>query len=132
MNPLSIFFAKYRLVLLVGAFVATFLAGWQVNGWRLNAKHDAELLAAAKKAKEAYTAKEKQYNEAAQALEVARNEREIVYRTIEKRVEKVVDRPVYRNVCLDDVGLRIVNDALAGRASDPGKSDTTMPTTDAP
>ena len=36
------FFAKYRLLLLVGAFVATFVAGWMVQGWRLNAKHDRE------------------------------------------------------------------------------------------
>jgi hypothetical protein len=129
---LSVFFAKYRLALLGVAFAAAFVGGWTVQGWRLNAKHSAEILVAARKAKEAYEAKEKQYNEASAALEVARNEREIVYRTIEKQVEKIVDRPVYLNVCLDDDGLRIVNDALAGRAADPPKPASGMPAADTP
>lgn len=129
---ISMFFAKYRLALLAAAFVAAFVAGATVNGWRLSAKYDAERITAAKAAKEAYDAKAKQYNDAAQALEAAKNEREIVYRTITKQVEKVIERPVYRNACLDDSGLRIVNDALAGRASDPAKPATGLPTADAP
>lgn len=39
MNPLSLFFAKYRTLILV---VAVFAAGWVANGWRLNAKADRE------------------------------------------------------------------------------------------
>ena len=116
---------------LVGAAVL-FGAGWMTNGWRLNAKHDAEALAAAQAAKAAYEAKATQYNEASAALEAARNEREIVYRTITKTVEKVVERPVYRNVCIDDDGLRSINDALAGRTSDPAKPDAAVPATVAP
>lgn len=119
------------LVVAVGVAVA-FGAGWMANGWRLNAKYDAERLAAEKAAKAAYDAKAKQYNEASAALEAARNEREIVYRTITKTVEKVVERPVYRNVCIDDDGLREINNALAGRASDPAKPDAAVPAAVAP
>lgn len=129
---ISMFFAKYRLALLAAALVAAFVVGATVNGWRLNAKHGAEKLAAAKAAKEAYDAKAKQYNEASAALEAARNEREIVYRTIEKRVEKVVERPVYRNVCLDERGVQLINDAFAGRTSDPAEPAPAVPAADAP
>jgi hypothetical protein len=126
------FFSQYRLALLAAALVAAFVAGAMVNGWRLSAKYDAERITAAKAAKEAYDAKAKQYNEAAQALEVARNEREIVYRTITKQVEKVVERPVYRNVCLDERGVQLINDALSGRTADPGKPAPALPAADAP
>jgi hypothetical protein len=126
------FFSQYRLALLAAALVAAFVAGAMVNGWRLSAKYDAERITAAKAAKEAYDAKAKQYNEAAQALEAARNEREIVYRTITKQVEKVVERPVYRNQCLDTSGVQLINDALAGRASDPAKPSPDLPAADAP
>jgi hypothetical protein len=126
------FFSQYRLALLAAALVAAFVAGAMVNGWRLSAKYDAERITAAKAAKEAYDAKAKQYNEAAQALEAARNEREIVYRTITKQVEKVVERPVYRNQCLDTSGVQLINDALAGRASDPAKPAPDLPAADAP
>lgn len=41
-----------------------------------------------------------------------REEREKV-RYVE--VQKIVRQPVYRNVCLDDDGLRIINDSAEGR-----------------
>jgi hypothetical protein len=123
---------QFRALFWIALALSLVATGWVANGWRLNAKHDADKLAAAKAAKEAYDAKAKQYNEASAALEAARNEREIVYRTIEKRVEKVVTRDVYRNVCLDHSGLQLVNDALAGRASDPAEPAPAVPATDAP
>lgn len=30
------------------------------------------------------------------------------------QVQKIVERPVYRNVCIDDDGLLIINSAIAG------------------
>lgn len=68
-------------------------------------------------AAEAYQARTVELNDIAAQLEQARHERKTVYRTITRDVEKVVTRDVYRNVCLDSDGVRLVNDALAGRAS---------------
>ena len=39
---------------------------------------------------------------------------EIVYRTTTKFIDRVVDRPVYRNLCMDDDGLRYLNCAIRG------------------
>lgn len=50
----------------------------------------------------------------------------VEYRTITKTVERIVDRPVYLNQCIDDDGLRIINGFISGArdsinsASDPG------------
>jgi predicted phage-related endonuclease len=69
-----------------------------------------------KDAAEAYQAKTAELNQVSAELEQARNDRKIVYRTITKQVEKIVDRDVYRNTCLDDDGVHAINAALAGRA----------------
>jgi hypothetical protein len=72
-----------------------------------------------------------QANQHAEELEKARAKREIIYRTITKRVDRIVDRPVYINDCLDDDGLRIANDALAGSATTAGEPDAAVSGTDA-
>jgi hypothetical protein len=43
-----------------------------------------------------------------------------VFRTITKEVEHVVEKPVYRNVCIDPDGLRVANRAIAGAAAASG------------
>ena len=53
-----------------------------------------------------------QAQKASQELEAARGKTEIKYKTITKEVQKVVDRPVYRAVCIDADGLRLANSAL--------------------
>lgn len=52
---------------------------------------------------------------------------QVVYRTITQQVDKIVERPVYRNVCFDDDGLHAVNDAIAGKVTDPSKPDSAVP-----
>jgi hypothetical protein len=64
--------------------------------------------------------KEKEANQikaAAAALEAERAKRKVVYRTITQTVDKIVERPVYRNQCMDDDGLRCVNAALRGESA---------------
>lgn len=76
-----------------------------------------------------------QANAAVTTLESQNAKASIVYRTITQTVDKIVDRPVYRNVCLDDDGLRLVNAALGGvpaAPADPGNADSGMPRALAP
>ena len=49
-----------------------------------------------------------------QELEAERAKSKIVYKTVTRQVDKIIDRPVYRNVCLDADGLRDANAALSG------------------
>ena len=65
------------------------------------------------KVRDAMTA---QANEAVNSLETQNAKARIVYRTVTEMVDRIVDRPVYRNTCFDDDGLRLVNAALAGVA----------------
>lgn len=67
-------------------------------------------------------------NEAGEMLETENVKERIVYRTITQQVDRIVERPVYRDgACLDADGLRIVNAATAGKAADPGQPDSPVP-----
>lgn len=68
-------------------------------------------------------AEAKQGQKAAEKKETADRKAKIVYRTITNEVERVVEKPVYRSVCLDDDGLRLARDAIRGEVSNPAKPD---------
>lgn len=82
-----------------------------------DAGRDAERLDWEKKAAQQRQAEELRIASAAAALEVARGKAKPVYRTITQTVDRLVDRPVYRNVCVDDDGLRCINAALRGESA---------------
>lgn len=69
----------------------------------------------------ANTAAQSKYNLVAQQLEVAKADRVIQTQYITKTVTKLVDRPVYQNVCLDADGLAVINKALSGAKDDSAK-----------
>lgn len=91
---------------LVAAF--SFGAGWKVQGWRCDAANNAAIKAAIA----AKNAAQGKVNEAAKTYEVKREQARIEYREITKTVDKIVDRPVYLNRCLDDDGLRVLSDHI--------------------
>lgn len=64
---------------------------------------------------------------AAADLEKSRNERKVVIQTRTRYVDKLVDRPVYRNVCVDADGLRCLTAAIDGKDAAGCKPDGTMP-----
>lgn len=55
----------------------------------------------------------------------------IVFRTIHDQVTSIVDRPIFRNVCLDDDSLRLVNAALGNIPAAPPATgpNAAMPST---
>jgi len=69
-------------------------------------------------------------NKAATGLEADRGKTRVVYKTITQTVDRYIDRPVYRNVCLDADGLRDANRALLGQGADPGQPDRPVPSPD--
>lgn len=72
-------------------------------------------------------AEAKKGNQAAEKKEKGDAKAKIVYRTITQKVDRYIDRPVYRNICLDDDGLRDANAALVGALTPAAKPDKPMP-----
>lgn len=71
-------------------------------------------------------------NTAAVAHESDKVRIETEYRDVIKEVQRVVEKPVYRNVCLDPDGLSVIGDALARAYNDPGKPGNAVPKAAAP
>ncbi|MGZ8888068.1 MAG: hypothetical protein ACXW1D_00765 [Halobacteriota archaeon] len=63
-------------------------------------------------------AQQKKYNVLAQDYEELKTKRQDNARTIVREVEKIIDRPVYRNVCIDGGGLSIINQAISGSSGE--------------
>ena len=70
-------------------------------------------------------------NQHAEELEKAKAKREIIYQTITKTVDRIVDRPVYRSDCIDDDGMHAIDAAITGTPSDTSQPDAAMPAADA-
>jgi hypothetical protein len=111
--------------LLGGAALAALLAfgGGYIQGGRTTAntyqvKIDKLQLDAADRLQRTRDAMQAQSNEAVAMLEKDNARSHTVFRTITQQVDKIIDRPVFHNVCLDDDGLRLANLALSGVATE--------------
>jgi hypothetical protein len=91
------------------------------NAWK------ADLLEAERAHTEALNAEIERTNGVAAELEVERGKQRVIYKEITKEVAKVVTRDVYRNVCLDDDGLRLARAAIAGQAVGPSQPPGPVP-----
>lgn len=95
-----------------------FLAGWNVQGWRYRAA-EADIQDAQEQKKDE---RAQQADTASAGAEADRAEIKTQFRTVYRDVEKIVERPVYRNVCLDPDGLRTLSAAIAASAASSGQS----------
>ena len=64
---------------------------------------------------------------AAKELEEERQKKKVVIQTRTAYVNREVEKPVYRNVCLPDTGLSCLNAAIAGKDATGCKPDSTVP-----
>jgi hypothetical protein len=106
---------------LISATIAAaigFGAAWQMQAWRYDSAELERVTAAADIRRE----DERLANRAATKFEADRSINATRTRTITVKVEKIVDRPVYRNICIDVDGLQLIATAIARSdiASKPG------------
>lgn len=105
------------------SLVLGFSAAWKVQGWRWAAAEKARIEADA----EALAARSRSADKAAEAHEKDKAADRVEFRTIIQEVERVVEKPIYRDrECLDADGLRVIRAAIAGRpapaASEPARA----------
>lgn len=96
--------------------------GYKVATGQSNAAHAKALI----QAQEQYNAITQQYHTASSQLEAVIARRRTQSEETTRTVEKIVERPVYRNVCLDDDGLRAANAALGGSTT-PSEPNDSVP-----
>jgi outer membrane murein-binding lipoprotein Lpp len=105
------------------AFAVGGATAWKVQDWRYGSKEAERLEAAA----EHKRMNERAADRGATGHEADKAKIRAQFITITKEAERVIlEKPVYRNVCLDDDGLRILSGAIAGHPST-GESTATLP-----
>ena len=112
MNPLSLYIAV--------ALAASLFSGagvWKIQSWRYDAKDKQRIEAQI----ELDRNNRKVTQSASEGFENDRAKTTTQYRTIEVEVEKIVERPVYLQRCMDDDGLRQLNASIraTGNTSQP-------------
>jgi hypothetical protein len=96
--------------LIAAALAAT--GAWQVQNWRYGAKEAERLQLVAEQARASIRAADA----AATRHEADKQAIRARVRVITQEVDRVVEKPVYRSVCLDADGLRILEAAIAESA----------------
>lgn len=90
------------------AAVLAFGAAWKVQDWR----HDAAELERREDAAEVERLRARKADTAAVSHEEFKERERVVYQVITETVDRIVERPVYRNVCLDADGLAALKQAI--------------------
>ena len=91
----------------VSALLA-FGSAWKIQDWRFDSKEKERL----EQVQEAKQMREKQISAASVGYEKKKGVTRVKYVTITQEVEKIVDRPVYKNICLDDDGIKLINEGI--------------------
>ncbi len=99
-----------RLIAACVALVLAFGAGWWLRGLQVKAATVDQTKAQA----QADVKQAQRTSEAVQTHAEAKVKTEIRYVTTVKEVEKLVERPVYLERCMDDDGLRVLNAQILG------------------
>lgn len=102
-----------NLYVIVAIALAAFASGgatsWKVQSWR----HDAQEKQRMEQEAKEQGIRAQRIDTAASGHEADKKEIQAERVTITKTVEKIVEKPVYRDMCLDDDGLRALGAAIA-------------------
>ena len=68
--------------------------------------------------------KQNKINKVNADYEQLKSEQRVKVETVTREVQKIIERPVYSNICIDSDGLRSINSLIP---DDPSKSNDTLP-----
>lgn len=97
----------------VGGLAIGFAGAWNVQNWR----HDSKELARQEIARESQRMRARAADSASERHEADKASLLDEFKPIHVEVEHVVEKPVYRNVCLDADGLQLLERAIRGPAT---------------
>lgn len=112
----------HAAALIVGLSVG-FAGAWNVQSWRA----DSAQLKRVEQAKTEFLRRDKEAYTPSVAHEQFKQRERVVYEVVTETIDKIIERPVYRNICLDADGLRALNAAVNGSSEDSSKPSPTVP-----
>lgn len=98
----------YALTALIAAALSAATA-WQIQDWRFDAKELSRLQVEV----ESRRMREKAISLAGENYEKAKEKERVQYKVVTETIERIVDRPVYSNICIDEDGILAINRGAA-------------------
>lgn len=94
----------YAITALVAALLSAG-AVWRVQDWRYAEKE----LERQQFEAESRKMRERAVSLASENHEKAKERERVVYKVVTETIERIVDRPVYSNICMDEDGIMAIN-----------------------
>jgi len=121
--PIAIILWKYKKWIAVAVFIFLYLVQITYTN-RLSGKlQEAEQKCTAKVQKlkddqqKALIEKQNKINKVSVDYEQLKSEQRVKVETVTREVQKIIERPVYNNVCIDDTGLQHINSLISDDSS---------------
>ena len=121
--PITLILWKYKKWIAVAVFIFLFLVQIAYTNHLSGKLQDAEQKCTAKIQKikdnqqKALVEKQNKINKVSADYEQLKSEQRVITETKIREVQKIIERPVYSNVCIDDDGLRIINSLITNDSS---------------
>ncbi len=111
-----------RISLIIALFLCLLISLGYANSLRgqLNKAAIAQTNAVAKAIKPFEAAVKEQQdklNQASADYETLKSERQVKTETVTREIQKIIERPIYSNICIDDDGLHKINSLITSDTS---------------
>ncbi|MFW1982536.1 hypothetical protein ACG94M_04290 [Acinetobacter guillouiae] len=121
--PIDTILWKYKKWIAVAVFIFLYIAQIAYTNHLSGKLQDAEQRCAVKIQKlkddqqKALVEKQNKINKASADYEQLKSEQRVITETKIREMQKIIERPVYQSVCIDDDGLRIINSLITDDSS---------------
>ncbi|ENU60699.1 hypothetical protein F981_00612 [Acinetobacter guillouiae CIP 63.46] len=123
MMPIALIMWKYKKWIAVAVFIFLYLVQIAYTNHLSGKLQDAEQKCTTKIQKlkdeqqKALIEKQNKINKVSADYEEIKSEQRVITETKIREVQKIIERPVYNNVCIDDDGLLIINSLIPDDSS---------------
>ncbi|KKW75762.1 hypothetical protein AAV97_18430 [Acinetobacter sp. Ag2] len=121
--PIATILWKYKKWIAIAVYIFLYLVQIAYTNHLSGKLQEAEQKCSAKLQKlkddqqKALIDKQNKINKVSADYEQLKSEQRIKVETVTREVQKIIERPVYNNVCIDDDGLRIISSLISDDSS---------------
>ena len=123
MMPIALILWKYKKWIAIAVFIFLYLVQIAYTNHLSGKLQEAEQKCTAKIQKlndnqqKVLVEKQNKINKVSADYEQLKSEQRVITETKIREVQKIIERPVYNNVCIDDDGLLIINSLIPDNSS---------------
>lgn len=117
--PIAIILWKYKKWIAIAVFIFLYLVQIAYTNHLATKLKNAESACSAKIQKlkddqqKSLIEKQNKINKVSADYEQLKSEQRVKVETVTREVQKIIERPVYNNVCIDDTGLQHINSLIS-------------------